>query len=195
MARHSFSTVLYRPSRSDSFLLRYSTENLRWKRRMAKSTYDRSARDLPELIVGDRIRMKPLPGDRTGRWPLGQCIQKVAPHSFVVDVNGTLYRCNHVDLQMAERSADAQPIGRPEQNSPEQGHMTGKLATAETGQGSDQGEPEGTKDAHPPSSLAPRTLRTPLPGLCPTPCRHSSTPGHAVSTRSGRFSWPQRLNW
>ena len=172
------------------------TEKLRWKRRMAKSTYDRSARDLPELIVGDRIRMKPLPGDRTGRWPLGQCIQKIAPRSFVVDVNGTLYRRNHVDLRVAERSADAQPIDRPEQNSPEQGHMTGKSAAAETGQGSGQGEPDGTEDAHTPSSLAPRTPRTPLPGLCPALGRHSGTPGHAVSTRSGRFSRPpQRLNW
>ena len=112
------------------------TEKLWWKQRMAKSTYDRSARDLPELIVGDRIRMKPLPGDRTGRWPLGQSIQKVAPRSFVVDVNGTLYRCIRVDLRVAERSADAQPIDRLEQNSPEQGHMTGKSAAAETGQGS-----------------------------------------------------------
>ena len=64
-----------------------------------------------------------------------------------MDVNGTLHRRNRVDLRVAEHSAEAQPIGRPEQNSTEQGHMTGKSAAAETGHGSGQGEPEGTEDA------------------------------------------------
>ena len=153
-----------------------------------KSTYDRSARDLPELNVGDRIRMKPLPGDRTGRWPVGQCIQKVAPRSFVVDVNGTLYRRNRVDLRVAERSAEVRPMGRLEQNSPEQGHMTEKSASAETGHGSSQGEPDGMEDAPPTSSPAPHPLSTPE--------KHSCTPGQEVFTRCGRLSRPpQRLNW
>ena len=164
------------------------TEKLRWKRRVVKSTYDRSARDLPELNVGDRIRMKPLPGDRTGRWPVGQCIQKVAPRSFVVDVNGTLYRRNRVDLRVAERSAEVRPMGRLEQNSPEQGHMTEKSASAETGHGSSQGEPDGMEDAPHTSSPAPHPLSTPE--------KHSCTPGQEVFTRCGRLSRPpQRLNW
>lgn len=42
------------------------TDKLRVKHRATKLTYDKSARDLPELNVGRPIRMKPLPGDRTG---------------------------------------------------------------------------------------------------------------------------------
>ncbi len=49
------------------------------KRQMAKLSYDRSAKDLPELNIGQPIRMKPLPGDRTGRWRKGVCLQQVAP--------------------------------------------------------------------------------------------------------------------
>jgi hypothetical protein len=81
------------------------SEKLRWKRRMAKFHYDARAKDLPELNVGEHIRMKPLPVDRTGRWRRGQCLGKVNPRSYVVDVDGTLYRRNRVDLRRAERSA------------------------------------------------------------------------------------------
>lgn len=164
-------------------------EKLQWKRRMAKSTYDKAARDLPELTVGDRIRMKPRPGDRTGKWQLGQCIQKVAPRSFVMDVNGTLYRRNRVDLRMAECSAEAQPASRLELTRPEQERATESPTSAEPGH---QDDPEGTNATHTPRNPAPDT---PRPVLCPTPKRHSGTPGHAVSTRSGRISRPPpRLN-
>ena len=45
------------------------TEKLRWKRRMGKSTYDRTARDLPKLIVGDWFRMSYQVTTRVdGRW-------------------------------------------------------------------------------------------------------------------------------
>lgn len=70
---------------------------------MAKFHYDARAKDLPELNVGEHIRMKPLPGDRMGRWRRGQCLGKVNPRSYVVDVDGTLYRRNRVDLRRAER--------------------------------------------------------------------------------------------
>ena len=64
-------------------------DNLRVKHQTAKLWYDRSARDLPELSIGQDIRMKPLPGDRTGRWRRGVCMQQVAPRSYLVDVEGT----------------------------------------------------------------------------------------------------------
>lgn len=170
------------------------TEKLQWKRRFAKSTYDRSAKDLPELTVGDQIRMKPLPGDRTGRWQLGRCVQKVAPRSFVVDVNGTLYRRNRVDLRMAERSAEVQQACRPERIWPE--CVAEMPAQTEAGHGSDLGEvePEGNGDSHTPSSttLSP----APAPATCPPLSAHSGTPGRTVHTRSGRISQPpRRLNW
>lgn len=42
------------------------TDKLKVKHQVAKLTYDRSAKDLPELHIGQHIRLKPLPGDRTG---------------------------------------------------------------------------------------------------------------------------------
>ncbi|XP_016112880.1 zinc finger protein 391-like [Sinocyclocheilus grahami] len=41
------------------------SEKLRWKQRTTKFHYDARAKDLPELNVGEHIRMRPLPGDRT----------------------------------------------------------------------------------------------------------------------------------
>ncbi len=55
------------------------SEKFRWKRRMTKFHYDARAKDLPELNVGEHIRMKALPGDCTGRWQRGQCLWKVNP--------------------------------------------------------------------------------------------------------------------
>lgn len=51
------------------------------KHQTAKLWYNKSARDLPELCVGQDIRMKPLPRDRTGRWRRGVCLQQVGPRS------------------------------------------------------------------------------------------------------------------
>ncbi|KAJ8373153.1 hypothetical protein AAFF_G00270590 [Aldrovandia affinis] len=64
------------------------TEKLRHRKQLAKSFYDRSARDLP---AGGRetVRMKPLPGDNTGRWRVGTCLRRVAPRSYLVDVDGS----------------------------------------------------------------------------------------------------------
>ena len=37
---------------------------LRHRRQVSKFIYDKSAKDLPELRVGETVRMKPLPGAR-----------------------------------------------------------------------------------------------------------------------------------
>uniref|UniRef100_A0A8C5QG74 Gypsy retrotransposon integrase-like protein 1 n=1 Tax=Leptobrachium leishanense TaxID=445787 RepID=A0A8C5QG74_9ANUR len=73
-------------------------EKLRRRKQIAKLSYDVSAKDLPELSIGEPIRMKPLPGDRTSRLRLGS-----ACCPYLVDVDGSLYRHNRVDLRGAER--------------------------------------------------------------------------------------------
>lgn len=67
------------------------TDKLRRKHQAVKLLYDRSARDLPELNIGQPIWMKPLPGDRTGRWRRGVCLQQVGLRSYLVSVEGTMY--------------------------------------------------------------------------------------------------------
>lgn len=97
------------------------TEKLRVKHQTAKHWYDKSARDLPELSIGQDIRMIPLPGDRTGRWRRGVCLQQVGPRSYLVDVEATFYRRNRVDLRPAEKEA---PGHQTEQFSKQQSSPT-----------------------------------------------------------------------
>ncbi|KAJ8403557.1 hypothetical protein AAFF_G00348830 [Aldrovandia affinis] len=142
------------------------TEKLRHRKQLAKSFYDRSARDLPELEVGETVRMKPLPGDNTGRWRVGTCLRRVAPRSYLVDVDGSLYRRNRVDLRVAEPTARAT-------------HKT-----------------EGPEAAHAPETAveAPPTVTEPSP-VRSTPKAPSSPVGAPPSdghtyTRVGRLSKP-----
>ncbi|KAK6311313.1 hypothetical protein J4Q44_G00169770 [Coregonus suidteri] len=86
-------------------------EKLCHRRQVSKFIYDKSAKDLPELRVGEAVRMKTLPGDRKGHWRLGSCVQKVAPRSYLVEVNGSLYRRNRVDLRVAEPVPTQNPDG------------------------------------------------------------------------------------
>uniref|UniRef100_A0AAV2K178 Ig-like domain-containing protein n=1 Tax=Knipowitschia caucasica TaxID=637954 RepID=A0AAV2K178_KNICA len=81
------------------------TEKLQYRRQLAKSFYDRSARVLPELEVGETVRMKPPPGDTSRIWRAGTCLGKVAPRSYLVDMDGSVYRRNRVDLRVAESGA------------------------------------------------------------------------------------------
>ena len=53
--------------------------------------------------------MKPLPGDHTGLWRQGTCLQRVAPRSYLVDVGGSLYRRNRVDLRIADQTNQSTP--------------------------------------------------------------------------------------
>uniref|UniRef100_A0AAV2KIL5 Uncharacterized protein n=1 Tax=Knipowitschia caucasica TaxID=637954 RepID=A0AAV2KIL5_KNICA len=53
--------------------------------------------------------MQPLPGDRPGRWRRGVCLQQVGPRSYLVDVEGTLYRRNRVALRPAEKDTSDRP--------------------------------------------------------------------------------------
>uniref|UniRef100_A0AAV2KM67 Uncharacterized protein n=1 Tax=Knipowitschia caucasica TaxID=637954 RepID=A0AAV2KM67_KNICA len=96
------------------------TEKLQYRRQLAKSFYDRSARVLPELEVGETVRMKPPPGDTSRIWRAGTCLGKVAPRSYLVDMDGSVYRRNRVDLRVAESGA-ALGFGdrsRPEEKKP-----------------------------------------------------------------------------
>lgn len=76
-------------------------------------------------------------------------LQRVAPRSFVVDVDGTLCRCDGVDLRVAEHSAQAQQSDmlQPERSSPDRAHVTGLTASAGTRIVSGQKETDG--EEHP----------------------------------------------
>ncbi|CAH2292903.1 retrovirus-related Pol poly from transposon isoform X1 [Pelobates cultripes] len=45
---------------------------------------------------------------------MGTCLQKVAPRSYLVDIEGTLYRRNRVDLRVAEKPDSQYPVDKPD---------------------------------------------------------------------------------
>uniref|UniRef100_A0A803JLC0 Gypsy retrotransposon integrase-like protein 1 n=1 Tax=Xenopus tropicalis TaxID=8364 RepID=A0A803JLC0_XENTR len=104
-------------------------DQLTERRRKAKAFYDRGAKELPELDIGQTVRMQPSPAALDGRWRKGICLEKVAPRSYIVEADGHLYRRNRKFLRStnetsdANASAEATPItecsdGIPDQTSP-----------------------------------------------------------------------------
>lgn len=156
---------------------------LRHRRQVSKFIYDKSAKDLPELRVGETVRMKPLPGDRTGLWRLGSCVQKVAPRSYLVEVNGSLYRRNRVDLRIAEPAPTQNPDGQ-------RGRMT-KDRTPASHMGPEAlGEEPGDH-----RSAAPSPINTPLRQSGDTPVREPAVLADKppVFSRCGRLSQPPKI--
>ena len=56
--------------------------------------YNKGTKELPELQPGDTVRMKPLPSDKEKLWRKGSVVKQVAPRSYEVDLQGTMFRRN-----------------------------------------------------------------------------------------------------
>lgn len=94
MARRLKSALPVAPALLEPRVITDMVDKLHHSRQVSKIIYDKTPKDLPELAVGEAIRMKPLPGDRTGIWRRGVCLRKVAPRSYLVEVENTIYRRN-----------------------------------------------------------------------------------------------------
>jgi len=87
------------------------TEKLKLKRQKAKWYHDRSSRSLPEIEIGQDIRVAPL--QRKLTWKTGTCIEKLSDRSYVVKTNSDnlVLRKNQELLTPAEQpAAQTQPI-------------------------------------------------------------------------------------
>ena len=89
------------------------------KRRMAKKYFDRGSKELPELEIGQPIRLMPSPSDTSRKWRRGVCTKKVAPRSYLVEVDGSLYRRNRKFLRCAQDSVSESAQANPDAQSPE----------------------------------------------------------------------------
>ncbi|KAJ8398704.1 hypothetical protein AAFF_G00419010 [Aldrovandia affinis] len=116
--------------------------------------------------------MKPLPGDNTGRWRVRTCLRRVAPRSYLVDVDGSLYRRNRVDLRVAKPTARA----THKTDGPEAAHAP-EAASA----------PETAVEA-PPTVTEPSPVRS-TPKAPSSPVGALPSDGHTY-TRVGRLSKP-----
>lgn len=72
-------------------------EEIEHKRQKAKYYYDKTTKELQQLVIGDVVRVSPT--SRSEKWKLGETIDNVNSRSYIIDVNGTLYRCNRRDLR------------------------------------------------------------------------------------------------
>lgn len=78
--------------------------NITLRKRNAKFYYDRSAKDLPELQVGDKVRLQPQ--DPKAAWSKGCCVGKVGPRSYLVETDSGVYRRNRKFLRSANFKGD-----------------------------------------------------------------------------------------
>ena len=69
------------------------------KRQQAKRFFDRRAKSLPDLVIGQPIRAKAHPRAEDSPWKPGIVKGKVAPRSYLVEVEGRQYRRNRKHLR------------------------------------------------------------------------------------------------
>ena len=85
---------------------------LRLKRQKAKFYHDRTSRILPEIEIGQDLRVAPL--QRNEVWKRGTCVEKLSDRSYVVQTNDDnhLVRRNRAFLKPAEKPALPPPLSK-----------------------------------------------------------------------------------
>ena len=84
-------------------------DNIKRKRQQTKATYDKSARPLPELQIGEPVRLQPV--NPKAPWDKGSCVAKVGPRSYLIETdNGNLYRRNRKFICQDPSQGHQQPI-------------------------------------------------------------------------------------
>ncbi|CAB4029512.1 PREDICTED: uncharacterized protein K02A2.6-like, partial [Paramuricea clavata] len=71
-------------------------ERLQRKRQKAKSNFDRNGKFLPDLDVGQEVRVR---GKRDKTWELGKCLEKLSDRSYMVQTNGEKLRRNREEIR------------------------------------------------------------------------------------------------
>lgn len=80
------------------------------KRQKAKGYYDMHAKKLPDLQIGEPVRVQLNPTLKENKWQLGTCVEQVSPRSYVVDINGTAYRRNRKHIRSTSEKVIEVPI-------------------------------------------------------------------------------------
>ena len=79
------------------------------KKQTTKSYYDRHAKQLPDLAIGQPIRVKCHPQNLNSDWTPGIVTSKAAPRSYMVQVDGQQYRRNMIHLRQQATFPDRAP--------------------------------------------------------------------------------------
>ena len=84
-------------------------DNIKRKRQQTKAAYGKSARPLPELQIGEPVRLQPV--NPKAPWDKGSCVAKVGPHSYLIKTdNGNLYRRNRKFIRQDPSQGHQQSI-------------------------------------------------------------------------------------
>ena len=94
-------------------------DKLAQRRQKAKYYYDRGSKKLPELQIGETVRIKPSPSQRDKRWQLGTCLEQVAPRSYIVDVGGRELRRNRKFLRTTQEQTEPEVLESAELDLPD----------------------------------------------------------------------------
>ena len=150
-------------------------ENIKRKRQQAKAAYDKHAKPLPELHVGEPVRLQPV--NPKAPWEKGSCVAKIGPRSYLIETeSGNLYRRNRKfirqDPSQEQASSDSSGANLPSHaESP-----TESLPDAKADSPSKQAPTiRQTHESHQPKSTAAEEIV-------------ASQPQEIVVTRSGRTS-------
>ena len=84
------------------------------KRKKAKFYHDKTAKKLPELVIGDHMRLELRPNDHDRTWKSGTCISKVGPRSYLVDCEGTVRRRNRKFIRFTNEKSWCDDLEIPE---------------------------------------------------------------------------------
>ena len=99
MSRRTRSFLPCHPSLYGPQVQSHVADKLVDRRQRAKKYHDRNSKQLPELVVGQPVRAKVHPKVPHSKWLPGKIEAKVAPRSYLVQVNGRTYRRNRVHLR------------------------------------------------------------------------------------------------
>ena len=87
--------------------------SLQLKRQKAKFFHDKHVRQMPELEIGQKVRVAPLRKNQT--WEQGTCTEKLSDRSYVVQSGGTTLRRNRQFLKpVREPSVKVKPDTSPD---------------------------------------------------------------------------------
>ena len=69
-------------------------EHTKLRRQKAKQNYDKTAKPLPELEIGENVKLQSVK-TKPDKWTNGSCVAKVGPRSYLIETeDGKLYRRN-----------------------------------------------------------------------------------------------------
>jgi len=161
------------------------SENIKQRKQRAKLYYDRGQKTLPELEIGQPIRIQP--DQRNKDWTFGNCLAKVGPRSYLVQTkHGQQLRRNrrylrtttepleeyHQELLTVPTQTEENSIITP----PVEKRKSPKSSFAKSSCASDK----------PSSSAAAKPAMSPARSTVKTPEVQQEPPPSTVSTRSTR---------